>query len=267
MEIIIKGRKLILVTGLLLATGIFVLLQNGFWYSSSNEEMEDTVSEESSNEEKNDINEIFNNDVGESTEEMEDEDTSAQSLSVSGSEDIADREEDEYKLYMDFLNGGKTTASGMSIDEIIIPTGEPERRYFTDYTFFDSDEDGFVELHVRSARYYYIIDCEKGELSTWKFLDPRTELLNNGDFLYHRPGGAPPHDDYEYIKVNKEGETIWSIWFACYDDNIDGKFDERDKYYGEKGEEISYEEWLELKWKYLDVGTDEICWITLTESI
>ena len=67
--------------------------------------------------------------------------------------------------------------------------------------------------------------------------------------------------------MTKEGETIWSIWFDCYDDNIDGQYDERDKYYGEKGEEISYEEWLELKQKYLDVGTDEICWITLTESI
>ena len=236
-----KKRKIIFVIGALLAGGMFVLLQGGL----RDKAFQDEIDGKSSDEDKYAPN---------------------KSLSDSGSEDIIAREEEEYKLYMGFL-GGEITAGGMSIDEIIIPTGEPERRYFTEYTFFDSDQDGFQELHVRSARYYYIIDCEKDRLSTWKFLDPRTELLNNGDFLYHRPGGAPLHDDYEYIKVNKAGETIWSIWFDCYDDNIDGQYDERDKYYGEKGEEISYEEWLELKQKYLDVGTDEICWITLTESI
>lgn len=190
MEIIMKERKLIIAAGLLLAVGIFFLLQSGLWYSSSNEEMEDIVSEESSDEEKNDIDEISNSNIGEPVEDKDDFD---QTLPDPESKDTADREEEEYKLYMDFLNGEKTTADGMSIDEIIIPTGEPERRYFTDYTFFDSDEDGFVELHVRSARYYYIIDCEKGELRTWKFLDPRTELLNNGDFLYIHVGGAPLH--------------------------------------------------------------------------
>lgn len=260
--------------------GIFSLFLIDFWNGSSQVEMEDTASEEPPDEEKNDIDEISDNDINEKLknvsneisdnnigEPVEDKDDFDQTLPVPESEDTADREEEEYKLYMDFLNGEKITADGMSIDEIIIPTGEPERRYFTDYTFFDSDEDGFVELHVRSARYYYIIDCEKGELRTWKFLDPRTELLNNGDFLYIHVGGAPLHYDYQYIKVNKEGETIWDISFACYDDDLDGQFDEKDRYYSEDYEEMSYEEWLELKRKYIDVGTDEICWITLTESI
>lgn len=278
--VVVKKRKLIVTVVALLLTGIFALFFAGFWNSSSQVEMEDTASEESSDEEKNDIDEISNNDINEIPdndineisdnnigEPVEDKDDFDQTLPGPEMEDTADREEEEYKLYMDFLNGEKITADGMSIDEIIIPTGEPERRYFTDYTFFDSDEDGFVELHVRSARYYYIIDCEKGGLRTWKFLDPRTELLNNGDFLYIHVGGAPLHYNYQYIKVNKEGETIWSISFACYDDDLDGQFDEKDTYYNENNEEMSYEEWLELKQKYIDVGTDDICWITLTESI
>lgn len=85
--------------------------------------------------------------------------------------------------------------------------------------------------------------------------------------MYIHVGGAPLHYNYQYIKVNKEGETIWSISFACYDDDLDGQFDEKDTYYNENNEEMSYEEWLELKQKYIDVGTDDICWITLTESI
>ena len=262
-----KKRKLIFITCALLAGGMFVLLQNSFCHSYSQEEMRGIVYEKSSDKEKKYIEEVSDKDKGELTEETDNKYTFDKSFPDAKGENIADREEEDHKLYMDFLNGKKTTEGGMSIDEIIIPTGEPERRYFTEYTFYDSDQDGFQELHVRSARYYYIIDCEKNELSAWKFLHPHTELLNNGDFLYRHAGGAPTHYDYQYIKVDKKGETVWDISFSCYDENGDGQFDERDAYLEENYEEMAYKEWLELKRKYLDVGTDEICWITLTESI
>lgn len=51
-----------------------------------------------------------------SKEPVEDKDDFDQTLPVPESEDTADREEEEYKLYMDFLNGEKTIAGGMKTD-------------------------------------------------------------------------------------------------------------------------------------------------------
>ena len=261
-----RKRKLIFITGVLLTAGIFVLWQSSLENNSFQEEAGNTVYEEFADE-KNDNGEISDNDIGKLMEEMDDKYIQEKSFSDSDSENVATKEEEDHKLYMYFLSGEITTTDGISIDDIIIPTGEPESRYFTEYTFFDSDQDSFQELHVRSARYYYIIDCEKRELSTWMCLLPHTELLNNGDFLYWHAGGAPTHYNYQYIKVDKEGEIIWTISFSCYDDNVDGQFDEKDKYYDERRKEISYEQWVELKKRYLDVGKDEIFWTTLTEEI
>ena len=166
----------------------------------------------------------------------------------------------EYSLYMDFLNGN-CVADGVVITDITIPKGEPEKRYFTEYTFFDSDGDGLQELHVRSDRYYYVIDCESATLSVWKTMYPTTEILNNGDYLYTHIGGAPLHHDYEYFMTNQEGEDIFSVSFSWYDDNLNGEVDRADVFLKE-GIEISYEEWEEIEEKYLEIGTDEISWIS-----
>ena len=48
-----KKRKLIFITGALLAGGMFVLLQNSFYHSYSQEEMRGIVYEKSSDKEKN----------------------------------------------------------------------------------------------------------------------------------------------------------------------------------------------------------------------
>lgn len=161
-------------------------------------------------------------------------------------------------LYMEFLNGN-LAADGLAITDITTPTGEPEKRYFTEYTFFDSDGDGLEELHVRSDRYYYVIDCESATLHIWKTMYPTTKVLNNGDYLYTHIGGAPLHYDYEYFAVNQEGEDIFSVSFSWYDDNLNGEVDEEDVFLKE-GTEISYEEWEEIEEKYLEVGSDEISW-------
>lgn len=86
-----KKRKLIFTVVALLLISIFILLLTWLWNSSSREKVGDTVSEESPDEEKNDIdeitdndiNEISGNDAGELTRETKDEGTSAASLSES----------------------------------------------------------------------------------------------------------------------------------------------------------------------------------------
>ncbi|MCM1026273.1 MAG: WG repeat-containing protein [Roseburia sp.] len=170
----------------------------------------------------------------------------------------------EYRMYLEFLEGARS-ADGWDITEITVPTGEPEKRYFSEYAFFDCDGDGLSELHIRSGKGYYVIDCEKDKLSLWGSFLPQTALLNNGDYLYLHIGGAPLHYDYKYFKVNDAGEEVWNLMFACYDADGDGQFGEGDSYFLED-KNISYEDWLELEGKYLEVGTDDVLWTVLTET-
>lgn len=173
-----------------------------------------------------------------------------------------EREQLERILYMEFITGERE-ADGMSISDIAVPKGEPEKRYFTEYTFHDSDKDGFDELHVRSSRYYYIIDCNNNDLHIWKGLHPRTELLNNGDYLYQHTGGGSLHYSYKYFMLDVQGEEICKITFSWCDKNDNSKLDDKDIYVFEEADEISYETWEELTYKYLNVGSDKISWITL----
>ena len=62
-----KKRKLIFITGALLAGGMFVLLQNSFYHSYSQEEMRGIVYEKSSDKEKKYIEEVSDKDKGELT--------------------------------------------------------------------------------------------------------------------------------------------------------------------------------------------------------
>lgn len=179
---------------------------------------------------------------------------------------MVSRRNAEKKLYVEFLEGVRTI-NGVVITDIVFSSKEPDEQYFCEYAFFDCDGDGFVELHVRTQMDYYIVDCKDGELYFWKYLYPNTEVLNNGDFLYLHIGGAPLHYDYKYFVVNQEGEDIWSINFSCYDDNTDGQFDEKDLYILEGTDVLSYEEWEEMKNKYLSVGSDEVMWIAFTEKL
>ncbi len=170
-----------------------------------------------------------------------------------------------YDLYMEFLNSNKVV-DGMMIMDITIPTGEPEKQYLSEYAFVDSDGDDFYEMHIRSERYYYIIDCENDELFVWKSLYPKTELFNNGDYLYTHISGAPLHHDYKYFRTDREGEDEWSVTYSWYDMNEDGKYDENDLYFTQGTEVLSHEEWKEVQKEYLCVGADKISWIMLTEK-
>ncbi len=199
------------------------------------------------------------------TDTTEQEMVSIENTGEESVEENGSSEPDEVKsLYMEFLNGN-CEADGLVIADITTPTGEPDKQYYTEYTFFDSDKDGLDELHVRSSREYYIIDCESTTLSVWKTMYSTTEVLNNGDYLYTHIGGAPLHYDYEYFATDQEGEDIFSVSFNWYDANLNGEVDKEDVFLKED-EEISYEEWEEIEEKYLEVGTDEISWIVLNKT-
>ena len=176
--------------------------------------------------------------------------------------------------YQEFLDGKQSVAAAygeVNLDFITIPTGEPDSRYSAEYVYFDLTGDKIPELHVKSARYYYILSCEQGELFIWKDLSPYPHyyLLNDGSFVSYRPGGGPLHDDYCYYTFDCCGEEICSIGFSRYDSNLNNVYDKGDEYfYGD--DVVTKQEWESLTEDYLDSNghikeeiLDEIEWQTI----
>ena len=101
--------------------------------------------------------------------------------------------------YQEFLEG-KISVDGIDIDSITVPTGEPGSHYETKYAFFDCDRNGVPELHVNSARYYYIFQYKDKNVWVYKNLSPYPYYyaLQNGAFISHRMGAGPVSDGYKY---------------------------------------------------------------------
>lgn len=117
------------------------------------------------------------------------------------------------KLYENFLKGN-ITIEGVDISYLTIPTGEPNRRYPTKYSYFDSSGDGVPELHVKSSKYYYILTVSNNELQIWKNLtDQYYVALNNGAFLKYYPINAFNKIEYDFIIFDFMGDEIWKLNF------------------------------------------------------
>ena len=173
------------------------------------------------------------------------------------------------KFYEDFLQGRNTafseTMGKIGIEDIIIPKGEPEKHYYSKYALLDLDKDGLKELHVKSARYYYILKYKDNNLIIWTQLSPYSEPLNNGAFLEHRVFSAPSYKVYSYSMLDGNGSEIFELNFGTYDINYNGVQDHEDEYYFE-GEKIEKDMWDRLTDKYLSVGSDKIEWVILFEE-
>jgi len=174
--------------------------------------------------------------------------------------------------YMEFLNGSINVES-IDIDFITIPTREPDKRYITDYALFDSNGDLIPELHIKSARYYYILSYKDKELFIWKNLSPKPYYyaINNGAFLsWHM--WAHNHDEFNYMVFDYLGNDILGISFSRYDDNQNGVFDDADKYLFD-GVIVTKTIWEELAERYLytdENGVEhiknEIEWISFIQN-
>lgn len=166
--------------------------------------------------------------------------------------------------YKDFLEGNRATDEGLMIEELLVPKGEPDKHWASKYTYYDVNNDEIPELHVWSAKYYCIFSYKNDEVHMWASMDPQTILLNNGDFLYVN---EMAHDvnSYCYCKYDSEGNSIATIHFSYHDTNENEKYDSDDWYcYGNM--EVTENEWKMLVGKYLEIGNDEIEWITIYEK-
>ena len=128
-----------------------------------------------------------------------------------------------------------------------------------EYGYYDINYDGVDELVIQTVRGLHIYMYEDNAVR--EIIDsPYSVLLENGRVLYHRPGGAPMHDDYQIYYFDGD-EYQWRCHLSRYDWNQNGYYEEDgegDKYFyntewdPDTETEISKEEWEELMRPYLE---------------
>ncbi|MDL2302564.1 hypothetical protein LJC58_09450 [Lachnospiraceae bacterium OttesenSCG-928-D06] len=165
------------------------------------------------------------------------------------------------ELYNAFLTGN-VKATGWDINEMTIPTGEPDKRYATNYAFFDSNGDEIPELHVNAARYYYVFTIRDSEMVVWKDLSPYPHYyaLNNGAFISRKFGAGPKHDVYNYIIMDYLGNEIFGLVFSKYDQNQNGIYDDSDEFLFD-WINVTKEQWELLTERYIyidEAGIEQV---------
>lgn len=156
-------------------------------------------------------------------------------------------------LYHDFIDGNMSVG-GWDIIEISTPTGEPERRYRTDYTMADVTGDGIPELHIENGREYIIFSVEKNQMYQYTYFVGyylrHYYPLENGMFLLREVARHEYGDYYTYFQLGTSGKPINELHFSWIDNNENYTVDEGDEYLFDE-RQCTYEEWYDLTREYL----------------
>lgn len=162
------------------------------------------------------------------------------------------------ELYDEFLSN-EISALGVTMFDMRIPTGEPNRRYYAEYAVVDSNGDEIPELHVRTGREYYIF--------TYK--DNKMDILESyfSNPLHHHPlkdGGFIEDSDqagsdlyYNYYRLDANANVIEDLWFYREDSNENRVYDKEDTYIFD---DIAYtkEDWERKSEKYLILDMNQL---------
>lgn len=129
------------------------------------------------------------------------------------------------------------------------------------YTYLDMTGDGVPELCVRQYPQMYFFTVKNGEISHWYTEDNSyVKLLNNGDLLFERHGGAPTHINYEYYELDENANIQRKATFSWWD----GGTIEIGKVYPDTyifdDKEVTKEEYEEKTRPYLSIGCNELVW-------
>lgn len=177
------------------------------------------------------------------------------------------------KAYNEFLEN-EISVEGIDMNFITKLTREPDRHYATDYALFDSNGDKIPELHIRSARYYYVLTYRNDELSIFLDLSPSPQFyaLKNGAFIGQSFAGGPLSVGYVYCIFDYMGNEVWTVKFSKYDKNENGVYDKNDEYIFD-GVKVSKKIWAALTEQYINVDEDgidhirnEIDWTVIYEE-
>ena len=181
----------------------------------------------------------------------------------------------EEDLYDKFLNGEQCVGDA-DIYYFITPTGEPDRRYGTDYIIMDSTGDGIPELHLRTAREYTIFSYVDDELviiqsffsSPWRY-----NVTKKGVFVYREDTGTTLGDYYLYFEMDIYGNFLYEVSFEWTDINENLICDENDEFIYDNCP-CTKEEWCELTKEYLFIDEegryqirDQVEWIRYCDSV
>ncbi|WP_167956841.1 hypothetical protein [Anaerosporobacter faecicola] len=175
------------------------------------------------------------------------------------------------KVYNEFLDN-KISVGEIDMNFITIPTGEPNSHYGTKYALFDSNGDEIPELHICSARYYYVLTYINEKLTIFKNLSPYPQYyaLTNGAFICHHFGSDS--DVYNYYIFDYLGNEVWSLTFSKYDKNENNVYDKNDEYIFDEVK-VSKKIWVALTEKYIYVNKkgvekirNEIEWTVIYEE-
>lgn len=172
------------------------------------------------------------------------------------------------KTYEEFLKGKRKidyNNKKLNIIEFMSSEKETNFNYNIRYSLFDTNDDEIPELHVRSKSYYYILTYKNNNLIVWTELAPYYNQLNDGAFLYIRPGGTPSHIIYSYIIMDVNGDEMIKLRFEKYDVDENGYYENGDQYFFEDVN-VSMEEWNTLTHKYLSIGSEQIKWINYSDN-
>lgn len=185
-------------------------------------------------------------------------------------------------LYNDFISG-EINFGPYNLEEMSIPTGEPEKRYYTDYVIVDSNKDGIPELHIRSGREFRVFSYKKGEIvNTYCSFSQifQYTLQNDGTFLHwdcNRAYSGIRRDYYCVFQVDEDGNERIESEFYWMDLNENAIYDKEDQYFFDE-EECTQTEWINLTNKYIyikDGGNahghadiqDEVEWTIYCEAV
>ena len=178
--------------------------------------------------------------------------------------------EEAMEAYEAFLNGERNSNSGMGIEEIIFPKGEPDKPWSTRYAYSDLTGDGLPELIIETASVIWrdwILTYQDGELVTWHYQISSGNMIQdfygNGDLLREYSRGTWPYFHRDYAVINKHGEEVWYIQYFWDDEEHD-----RDGIHGEvysfDGIEMTRESWEKCINKL--PNADELEWIVLFDQ-
>ena len=115
----------------------------------------------------------------------------------------------------------------------------------TDFYVRDLTGDGLPELYAPDWRWPTITvwSMQEGRLTGISSGSSYDSIIANGGIFYHRPGGAPTHDDYGYFWLSPESQELPEMGFSIYPSGVFYPYDHACYYINDI--EVTQEEWEE----------------------
>jgi len=147
----------------------------------------------------------------------------------------------------------------LTVNDVYI-FGDKVMEEFNKYAFYDMNGDGIPELLLWASGSCYILTINDDELAIWLDVYHYSRVLNSGNILNEVENAAPNHITYVYTIFDFNGNEKFSIEFAKYDDDENGKYDKDDTYYFD-GVIVNKKTWDKLTKRYLNETDDKIEWM------